>query len=862
MTSMDPSSQIESPSAAVAAIIDLLAAPRPWDLPATSRQLRKLLKAMQHSLQQNRTSASSDSRLVPCLQSLLHFGWDAEEKEGQLQSSVQKCTSSPASPIKNKYIPPGARQQQQQQSIFSLSHAQSSDSEGASDAENGSGLATDIKLSRVRFLALACLQSLIKSDAKAMHPLWPLLLPEPDSDLSSKAAVLSKSGTNTSPLTLAHPLHLDSSARVRHAAAVTLGTLLEGPAQRAYLAVAELANASASPQTQKQARVRGFVPLSATLGSIVVGTHAALLRALTTEQDNAVLVAILRALGTALVGTPYSRLPSPLLPNCVDTIRKILQKAQQQAQQHDSPNPPSASASTLQLTAVPLLSSSLACLAAALGAKPPLASLSEYLSNKNGLDLAQEIFACIMQYGNLPAVQLEALMALRGLTQQYHGAVGHMWGSMLHFASSSVQAASRSSLGNDGSTIIHTKNNAPTSGGIGEGGSSSREKVIQQSILLLGDYLCHSSNKKKDTMRHRTSSNSNSTDANDELELKTEASKLEKKWNDAVEMCISPVIARQDSPLLQAAGFGFVAIGLGGLSLNRQVSKNCADPAKSSSSFLSREMRADLLAKCSNVLLPDNVSLGREAGGGGGAGTLVASSPVRAAAAKAMASLIAAIPLSHEPLAFVDALPSLLTACQDSVVAVRVQAAAALAAAAEALYHLSQNIDTEQQQQLDIQLLRSDALTALVPAAVSAAMDGDKVKPSGVQALGTFLACRQLTTTEAQHAEQTAESRSILLEEEKNAFIACISSENAKVQWSACTAAGTFLRALKSNKNVGTNGKTSSQEGDGDSFKDAVSDAEVAGDVQELVEALQLVASEGRNTRSRALALAALAHCD
>jgi hypothetical protein len=52
MTTMDPSSRIDSPSAALAAILDLLAAPRPWDLPATSRQLRKLLKAVQHSLQQ------------------------------------------------------------------------------------------------------------------------------------------------------------------------------------------------------------------------------------------------------------------------------------------------------------------------------------------------------------------------------------------------------------------------------------------------------------------------------------------------------------------------------------------------------------------------------------------------------------------------------------------------------------------------------------------------------------------------------------------------------------------------------------------------------------------------------------------
>ncbi len=78
-------------------------------------------------------------------------------------------------------MPPGARQQHQ----LNLLNAPSSDSEGASDAENSTMLGSNIKLSRVRFLALACLQVLIKSDPKAMHPLWPSLLPEIDTDLVS-----------------------------------------------------------------------------------------------------------------------------------------------------------------------------------------------------------------------------------------------------------------------------------------------------------------------------------------------------------------------------------------------------------------------------------------------------------------------------------------------------------------------------------------------------------------------------------------------------------------------------------------------------------------------------------------------------
>ena len=281
-------------------------------------------------------------------------------------------------------------------------------------------------------------------------------------------------------------------------------------------------------------------------------------------------------------------------------------------------------------------------------------------------------------------------------------------------------------------------------------------------------------------------------------------------------------------------------------------------------------MRADLLAKCSKVLHLDTTRGGGD--GGVGAGGLAASSPVRAAATKAMASLITAVPLSQDFSVLIDALPSLLAACQDDVVAVRVQAATALAAVGDALYILFQTIEQQQQQQhADIQqILCTDALTALVPAAVAAAGDGDKIKPSGVQALGTFLACRQLTkttrATATAHAEQRAENPSVtvLQEKEKDAFIACISSENAKVQWSACYAAGIFLEALqKIYKQGGAHNKMSSQEKDAniDGFKDAVRDTELPGEVQELVEALQQVAEESRNTRSRALALAALAHC-
>jgi hypothetical protein len=55
-------------------------------------------------------------------------------------------------------------------------------------------------------------------------------------------------------------------------AAATIAALLEGPAQRAFLAVAE------ARSQQQRAPVRGFTTLSATLGAMALALHAALLQ--------------------------------------------------------------------------------------------------------------------------------------------------------------------------------------------------------------------------------------------------------------------------------------------------------------------------------------------------------------------------------------------------------------------------------------------------------------------------------------------------------------------------------------------------------------------------------------------------------
>lgn len=156
---------------------------------------------------------------------------------------------------------------------------------------------------------------------------------------------------------------------------------------------------------------------------------------------------------------------------------------------------------------------------------------------------------------------------------------------------------------------------------------------------------------------------------------------------------------------------------------------------------------------------------------------------------------------------------------QDEVLAVRVQAAAALASAADCLW-LARSLESQQGTKLEPEAYRN-VLRVLVPSAVRAATDSDKVKPHGVQALGAVLACNIIAGAACQKVEV-------------DALIACLASENAKVQWSACDAAQKVLEAA---------GETAGLE-----------------DLRSgIVDVLNNLATESSNSRTRALAEAVVA---
>jgi hypothetical protein len=152
---------------------------------------------------------------------------------------------------------------------------------------------------------MLALQSIAKAESKALHPHWTALLAAPAAPPRRAApATLSGAmladplpkvrrpprrwpprGRCTRPLAqkaapLPPPPPPPTAARlpaapgpqVRSMAAATIGALLEGPAQRAFLAVAE----ARAPQQRQP--VRGFTTLSASLGATALALHAALLQ--------------------------------------------------------------------------------------------------------------------------------------------------------------------------------------------------------------------------------------------------------------------------------------------------------------------------------------------------------------------------------------------------------------------------------------------------------------------------------------------------------------------------------------------------------------------------------------------------------
>ena len=131
-------------------------------------------------------------------------------------------------------------------------------------------------------------------------------------------------------------------------------------------------------------------------------------------------------------------------------------------------------------------------------------------------------------------------------------------------------------------------------------------------------------------------------------------------------------------------------------------------------------------------------------------------------------------------------LEALAAGCRDSVLAVCIPAAASLAAFCRML---SQAAAAQPQ-------VGGELLPACLQLATAAAGGSDKLRPSGLQALGCLLELRGRLPAEQQQRQQQQQgghAEEPLLAAATRAVLDCLASSNARVQWAACEAAGELL---------------------------------------------------------------------
>lgn len=154
-------------------------------------------------------------------------------------------------------------------------------------------------------------------------------------------------------------------------AAATISAILEGPAQRTYLSVAEAKSTQRTP-------LRGFTTLSASLGSMAVALHTGLLHAARHEGSPAVLAVALRSLCVLLRAAPYERLPPQLLADALAVVSpRLWPQSQQQQQQDAAPAAPKATAAEWQQ----VQTAATACIAEALSTKQASPAVQRYLND-------------------------------------------------------------------------------------------------------------------------------------------------------------------------------------------------------------------------------------------------------------------------------------------------------------------------------------------------------------------------------------------------------------------------------------------------------------------------------------------------
>ncbi|RHZ85019.1 hypothetical protein Glove_73g36 [Diversispora epigaea] len=152
--------------------------------------------------------------------------------------------------------------------------------------------------SRIRQNALGCLQSIARSSPKLLYPHWSHFLPDTHASLSTAPSLFTLITYETMPA-------------IRITACSVIMTMIDSSKQ--YLAAADDREIKSS-----------FTSLSAKLGAIVRELHAGLLQILAKENQNNILIYLLKCCNVLVNNTTYERLSGGYLSRLYYAITRFL----------------------------------------------------------------------------------------------------------------------------------------------------------------------------------------------------------------------------------------------------------------------------------------------------------------------------------------------------------------------------------------------------------------------------------------------------------------------------------------------------------------------------------------------------------
>ncbi|KAK9841733.1 hypothetical protein WJX74_011051 [Apatococcus lobatus] len=382
------------------------------------KQRVKTLKRLQPLLTQ--AVGQELGQILASLQGCLSVGF-GNNQEPIKQPSPSKAVGKPQNGQHEAYRAPHLRRGRNSAHVpagesSSDSEAGDSDTGSISSLQEAASDAVSLAI-RARLAVLGCIQAGARAWGRALHPFWIPLL----SDVSSTGPHASSSSSSSSssvPISLMTVAMDDPSAKVRAAASLTIASIMEGPAQRAYMGIAQ------TPPRLPVGKPRSFTPLSASLASLATALHRGLQQAVRQDGDARAAAAHLHAIRVLVAATPYARLEAGLLPGTLQIVMRLL----------DSCRPEEVEAGGQDWAA--MRCNGLACLATAfsLPAAASLVSCSSESLPQPGQPLSKPLDAAELGMGRVsaahvvrmlleavqsgpPGEQMEALTAMRGLAR-------------------------------------------------------------------------------------------------------------------------------------------------------------------------------------------------------------------------------------------------------------------------------------------------------------------------------------------------------------------------------------------------------------------------------------------------------------